>query len=86
VKAVCRSDIQGQKGGAGTVCSLLLITVLLFTMSGLFFIELCAPYPRVCEDVKRVNVLSEVREVLVKVVISTALSREFPRIALRVHT
>ena len=26
VKAVCRSDIQGQKGGAGTVCPLFFIS------------------------------------------------------------
>jgi len=40
VKAVCRSDIQGQKGGAGTVCPLFLIFVLLFLAS--FFLELWA--------------------------------------------
>lgn len=33
VKAVCRSDIQGQKGGAGKVWLLFLITVLLFPIS-----------------------------------------------------
>lgn len=34
VKAVCRSDIQGQKGVAGTLCPSFLI-ILLFPISGL---------------------------------------------------
>lgn len=69
VKAVCRSDIQGQKGGAGTVCLLFLIIFLLFSISGLQN----APCSSVssgycardlCEDVERVNAWSEFGKVL----------------------
>ena len=49
VKAVCRSDIQAQRGVAGTKC-------LLFVASNFWYVSSCRHCPRdIYEDMERMN-------------------------------
>ena len=58
VKAVCRSDIQAQRGGAGTV-------FLFFLISNFWSVSSCRHCTRdIYEDMERVNAWSAVENIL----------------------